>query len=411
MGRASIIEAYIQQLLAWEQPITVDARKAIARGLGITAGELAAIHLKIKNHLTRSRSHLAVGNLDSAIDELVQASNLDPVNEEVLDTLADLYYQRYQKESNLSDRQQTLLIAERCVELYPDNKPALGLLKRLKRTAGYQVVSRQQRPKIFAVIELFQQITDPSYLIWWTQSRLSGVHGLTAEAASRVPNPAHLVPRPNPSPSDRSKLAFFALYMAAASAVFVGVIRLSGFSNPTPNAIISNASFFNDKGAANPKAVDDLLSVPVFDPGPNIPVTFHHPGLFIEPRLSRLGEYDGADYYKLHGLLINDSGQEVRKLNLKLELLDGDGVAIATINKNTVSNYSIRPGETHPFELFHKITPDLIRVRVSVTDIEQVVDNTPYEPSIPNDFDVVEDTENPNGKLISRTQTTEKQVQ
>ncbi len=397
MGRASIIEAYIQQLLAWDQPITPSALKAIAQQFGITEGELAAIDLKVENHLTRSHNYLDIGNLNSAIDELVQASTLDPINVEVLSTLADLYYQRYQRESHLSDRQQTLLVAKRCVELYPNNKKALALLKRLKRTAGYQVVSRQQRPKIFAVIELLQQITDPGYVLWWTKNKLSGVHDLTAEAASRVPSP------PPPSPATTSKLTFFAMYMAAASLVFVGVSRVSGFSQPSPNAIISNASFFNDKGAANPEAVDDIASVPVFDPGPNIPVTFHHPGLFIEPRLSRLGEYDGADYYKLHGLVINDSGQEVRKLNLKLELLDGNGVAIATINQSTIGNSSIRPGDTQPFELFHKITPDLIRVRVSVTDIEQVVDNKPYDPPISDNYSLGSRLPS-SGELISRSE-------
>lgn len=384
MGRASIIEAYIQQLLAWDQPITPEALHAMAQELGITAGELAAIDLKVNNHLVCSRRHLNAGNLSSAIDELVQASNLAPVNNEVLNTLASLFYQRYQKENNLSDRQQTLLIAERCVELYPQDKSAQALLKRLNKAGGYQVVSRQQRPQVFTLIDQFQKITDPGDAIWWTQATLTHVYNLTARVTRQLPSPASLVPKPSPTTKD--KVSFFVGYMAVASLAFVGVSRLMGFSSPTPNAIISNANLFSREGAANPKTVDDLVSIPIFDPGPNIPVTFRHPGLFMEPRLSRLGEYDGADYYKFHGVLINDSGQEVRKLDLKVELLDGDGEAIATINQAAVSNNSIGPGGTHPFELFHKITPDLIRVRVSVIDIEQVVGNKPYEPPIPRDF-------------------------
>ena len=131
----------------------------------------------------------------------------------------------------------------------------------------------------------------------------------------------------------------------------IGVERLPFFSEAPPESIVS---------------------APVFDPGPNIPVSFQYPGLLIEPRLSRLGEYDGGNYYKLHGLVINDSGQEVRKLSLKVELLNGDGDAIATIDQVAVNNAIIRPGDTRAFQLFHKISPELIRTRVSVTDIEQV---------------------------------------
>ncbi|MEM6254679.1 MAG: hypothetical protein AAF821_17330 [Cyanobacteria bacterium P01_D01_bin.156] len=368
MGRASIIEAYIQQLLAWDQPITPDVLNTIAQELGITAGELAAIKLKVQNHLERSRSYRDVDNFNSAIDELVQASNLDPVNADVLNALAELYYQRYQKESNLLDRQQTRLIANRCVELYPNDKDALALLKRLKRKAGYHTGSRQQRPPIFALIDQFQQSTNPKHLLELAQATLVTVRNLASDTR-----------RPTVS-----KLAVLVGGMATVGVVFIGGNRLPGGVRPTPKAI--NSSFLSAKGAVDLDAVDDLLSVPVFDPGPNIPVTFQYPGLFLEPRLSRLGEYDGADYYKLHGLLINDSGQEVRKLDLKLELLDGDGVPIATINQTTISNNSIRPGDIQPFELFHKITPNLIQVRVSVTDIEQVVDNKPYNPPIPNNF-------------------------
>ena len=38
MGRASIIEAYIQRLLAWNKPITPAILKAIAAAMGITQG-------------------------------------------------------------------------------------------------------------------------------------------------------------------------------------------------------------------------------------------------------------------------------------------------------------------------------------------------------------------------------------
>ena len=54
--------------------------------------------------------------------------------------------------------------------------------------------------------------------------------------------------------------------------------------------------------------------------------------------------------------------------------MDGDGDPISTIQQVAITNTgtSIRPGATQSFNLFHKITPALISVRVSVVDIEQL---------------------------------------
>ncbi len=341
MGSASIIEAYIQQLIAWKQPITPAIVQAIAAGVGITQSELDAIDLEVQVYLTRGYDYIELGSLDKAIDAFTQALDLAPVNLEILSILADLYHQRYNLDSGTADRQQALSLAQRCLELRPNNRKAQALVRALERTTSSQEMSLQRKPNIFLLIGFLENIFSPEQISRRTKTKI-------ALLIVFLQQPIH---PPQPTQWAVPLLAMVTGGLAAVGMGVPGVEQLPFFSQAKSNTVVS---------------------APVFDPGPNIPVLFHHPGLLIEPRLSRLGEYDGGNYYKLHGLVINDSGQEVRKLSLKVELLNGDGDAIATIDQVAANNAIIRPGDTRAFQLFHRISPELIRVRVSVSDIEQV---------------------------------------
>lgn len=339
MGRASIIEAYIKQLLEWNQPISPSILKAIANEVGITKGELEAIHLKAQAHLTKAYDYLGLGYLDQAIAELTQAKDLDPVNLEILINLANAYKLRYNQDSNVADQQQALQMARRCVALKPYGKGAQALLRSLERTFGLQEVSTQTKPNIFILIGFLEDVFSRKKFSRRTRAKI-------ALLVLFLQKPVIL-----PTTTQWATTLFA---VVASGMVIAGATgRLPLFSR-----------------ASEPTNVES----PSFAPGPNIPVTFDHPGLLIEPKLSRLGQYKGEAYYKLHGVVINDSGQEVRKLHLTVELLNGDGDAISTINQIAITNNgdTIHPGATQPFNLFHKITPALISVRVSVNDIEQL---------------------------------------
>ncbi|MEM7794919.1 MAG: hypothetical protein AAF579_10770 [Cyanobacteria bacterium P01_C01_bin.118] len=343
MGRASIIEAYIQRLLEWNKPITPSILRAIAKEVGITKGELEAIKLKIQAHRRKAQDYIDLGLLDNAIEELTRVQELNPVHVKVLVTLANVYMQRYEQDSNIADRHQALWLAKRAVCLKPQRKEAQALLRSLERSFSSQEISTQTKPNIFILIGFLENIFSPKKFSRRTKTKIALLI-LFLQKPIALPTTTQWV------------TAFFAVVAAGLTTTSVGLMgadRLQLFANRTP---------------------DPELKIPDFDPGPNIPVTFSHPGLLIEPKLSRLGEYQGEPYYKFHGAVINDSGQEVRKLNLKVELLNGDGEPISTINQVTLTNSgsTIRPGAVQPFNLFHRITPALIRVHVSVTDIEQL---------------------------------------
>ncbi|MEO0736444.1 MAG: hypothetical protein AAFZ35_06515 [Cyanobacteria bacterium J06649_12] len=357
MARASIIEAYIQRLLAWNQPVTQSTLTTIATEVGITQGELDAINLKVEAHIARGLNYWEFDQLDSAIDELTQARALDPINLEVLHALADIYNLRYQQDSSLAYCKQSLLVAKRCLELKPNDKEALALVKELEPNVGSQPLSRQAKPNIFILIGFLENVLSPKKISRRTKTKI-------AVLILFLQQPVNL---PRIAISTTSAMAVLTAGVAAATVSLGGLEHLPGFAGP--DTVVSETGTTGKSG----DTVKTNTPANAFDPGPNIPVVFDHPGLLIEPRLSRLGEYEGEDYYKLHGIVINDSGQEVRKLKLKVELLDGDGVPISTIEQVAVTDNDviIWPGDTHSFNLFHKITPALISVRVSVTDIEQ----------------------------------------
>ncbi len=354
MGRASIIEAYIQRLLELKQPLTESILNAIAEEVGITSGELESINQQVQVHLTRGYNYTEVGDLDNAIRELTRAQSLNPVNLEVLNALANAYNQRYCQDIRPEDRQQALVMARRYLELNPNNREVLSLVKELEEFAGFQNLSLQAKPNIFILIGFLEN--------FFSLENVFKPEQITRRTKTRITLLLLFLQQP----IDASTVGWWMidkLFWGSGGAIVVGITAIS----------LSRLPVFSNPNVASESAL--VETAPDFDPGPNVPVAFNHPGLLIEPRLSRLGEYEGEPYYKLHGVVINDSGQDVRTLKLKVELLDGDGVTISTINQVAITSKGaiIRPGDTRAFELFHKITPALISVRVSVIDIEQVV--------------------------------------
>ena len=344
MDRDRIIEAYIQRMLAWEKPLNQDALVAISKEVGITPAEMHAIKRQAKAHFTRGKSYVESDYIDAAIDELVQAISLDPLNLDILHALANAYNLRYNRADDLADRQQALVVAKRCVELKPNDKEAQVLISFLEHTTE----NTQQK------------------LSQWT----------------------------------RQKLTVLAGGLATVGVGIMVVSRLPVFSappaplGPAPGTIVPGSAIYDtedtageddtDRGAiaaARAAAIDLVSDV-------DIPVMFDHPGLVLEARLSELGDYEDEVYYQLQGVFINASDQEFRKLLLNVEFLDRSDGAIAAKGNQAIgpSDASLRPGDTHAFSLIQKINPELVTVRLSVTDIEQAIARKTYVPPTPINY-------------------------
>ncbi len=358
MGRDRIIEAYIQRLLSWEQPMTQNTLAVIAEEVGITSTELEAITVQANSHLTRGRAYIEFGCLDDAIKELDHAASLEPLNLDVLHTLANTYNLRYNRTHEAADRQKALLIAKRCLELKPDDKEALVLISFLEHTPtkGKQKASK------------------------WT----------------------------------RQKIAVLAGGLVTAGLGTMGLSRLPMFSEPpapmgpVPGTIVPGSVIYasgddaedTTNSTASDAAIELLSDV-------DIPVVFDHPGLVMEARVSELGDYDDALYYQLQGVFINSSDQEFRNLVMNVEFLDRNGVAIATTEKKAISESDaiIRPGDTHAFNLLQKTTSELETIRLSVISLQQAPARRTYVPPTPINYswDQLE-PENISFELASRSE-------
>ncbi len=366
MDRDRIIEAYIQRMLAWEKPLNQDTVVTISKEVGITPAEMHAIKRQAKTHFIRGNSYVKADYIDKAIDELVQAVSFDPLNLDILHALANAYNQRYNRAEDPADKQQALLVAQRCLTLKPIDKEAQVLISFLEHTAE----NTQEK------------------LSQWT----------------------------------RQKLAVLAGGLATVGIGIVVVSRLPVFSaspallGPAPGTIVPGSAIYDtdstdgtdeaDQGpnaaAAARAAAFDLVS------DVDVPVIFDHPGLVLEARLSELGDYEDEVYYQLQGVFINASDQEFRKLLLNVEFLDRSDVAIATKGNQAIGprDASLRPGDTHAFSLIQKINSDLVTVRLSVTDIEQSIARKTYVPPTPINYswDALE-PETISFELASRSET------
>ncbi len=334
MGRDKIIETYVQRLLNWKEPITADSLSAIAQEVGLGPDDMAAVQQKAQDHFDRGRNYLDFDCLDEAIDELSQATALDPLNFEILQTLTYAYDQRYAKRKKAEDKQQAIALAKRCLEISPNNEEAVMLISALE----HEAVSRQRILWLgLAAVLLFGGFKLVTDII----VKRSEVEQLTQEITLANPDGQTAV-KPD-----------------------VSAPEATGDTDIAP----------------------DTAAQPERSIGIEIPIIFEQPGLTLEPRLSRLDNYEESSYYTLQGVFLNESTQEIDTLRVQVDYLDKDGVAIATDSKNAIdsSDATVRPGDYHAVDLVQKVTPDLSTVRLSVITIEESLE-LDYTPSIPIDY-------------------------
>lgn len=313
MGRDRIIEQYIQRLLEWEDPVTAETLSALAAEAGLGPEELAAVQKKAQEHLERGRNYLDFDRLDDAIDELTQATTLDPLNFESLQSLTYAYDQRYGKQKHPADKEQAIALAKRCLELKPSDEDAVILISSLEQ----DVNGRHRLLWLGLAIGVIAIGFKPVMDIITTRSEVAQLtQAIDPEAPAAVPAPTN--------------------------------------------------------SAADTSAAD-------------IPIQFEQPGLTLDPRQSRLDNYEDASYYTLQAVLLNTSDQEIDALQLQIEYLDDAGNAIATDSKDAIAdnNATVRPGDHHAFDLIQKTTPDLASIRLSVTTLDQVPAPETYAAATP----------------------------
>lgn len=197
MEQDSIIDTYIQRLNQ-EKPTTADTLTALAQEIGLGPDDLAAVQQKAHDHLELGRNYLDFDALDEAIDELTQATTLDPLSFEGFQHLAYAYDQRYGKQKNETDKKQAIAAAKRCRELSPSDEDAVILISSLE----HEVDGRQRFMWIGLLLIIVAGAAIPIAGFLSTQSE---VKQLTEDVTQEIE--LNALPEPADATDDASDLA------------------------------------------------------------------------------------------------------------------------------------------------------------------------------------------------------------
>ncbi|MEL7508108.1 MAG: hypothetical protein AAFN42_12315 [Cyanobacteria bacterium J06554_1] len=323
------IETYIERLLAWKEPITAQTLDELATEIGLSPDDIAAIHKQAQDHLSRGKNYLGFDCFDEAIEELTQAASLDPLNLEILQTLAAAHEGRYQKNKKTADKTAAIQTAKRCLGVAPDDVTATKLIASL------------ETPKKFPLKSVIGGLG--------TLLLVVGVYG--------------------------SKPIIKLLFSSSNSLPPIDIEldipeRDLNLDDILPDSSVNSAPQAAETTTDTPSTALGSDNTPEVD----IPVIFEQPGLTIEPRLSRLSNYDDSSFYKLQGVLVNESDQEIDSLRLQVDYLDKAGNVLLSDSTMALDTHEgmMRPGDHHAFDLIKKINPTLTQVRLSVTTIDQL---------------------------------------
>lgn len=314
-----IIETYVQRLLAWEAPLTSETLTSLATDVGLSEADIEAVERQAQAHLARGRNYLSVDCLDDAIEELTQATTLSPLNLDAIHSLSEAYSQRYQAKKSSKDKAKSIALAKRALEIQPSDQKAAATIKSLEPQPSW-LSPQQVGANVLKFAIAASVISGVGFLVWWP------IHAL--ESGSNAVT----------SPSSSSSLERAAESPSASAAAEV-----------------------------------------------DIPVEFEAAGLTVEARLSRLKNYEKKSFYELQAVLINDGQQEIDALRLKVEYFDANGTVIAADDVEAVreSGATLRPGDQSAFKLLEEITPQLAKLRLSMTTIDQLPASESYAEPAP----------------------------
>ena len=351
------IETYIERLLAWKEPITAQTLDQLATESGLSPDDMAAIHKQAQDHLSRGKNYIGFDCFDEAIEELTQAASLDPLNLEILQTLAAAHEGRYQKNKKTADKTAAIHTAKRCLDVAPDDVTATKLIASLdtpKKSPFKRVLGGVGT--LLLVVGVYG--SKPIIKLLFSGSNSSPPIDIELDIPQRDFNLDDILP--------------------------------DSATNSAPQA----AETTTDTPSSDNNAPENAPEV-------DIPIIFEQPGLTIEPRLSRLSNYDDSSFYKLQGVLVNESDQEIDSLRLQVDYLDKAGNVLLSDSTMALDTHEgmMRPGDHHAFDLIKQINPAFTQLRLSVTTVDQLPAPASYPAAQSLDYTLPSSNQRPGIKF------------
>ncbi|MDB9314150.1 hypothetical protein PN462_13645 [Spirulina sp. CS-785/01] len=136
----------------------------------------------------------------------------------------------------------------------------------------------------------------------------------------------------------------------------------------------------------SPESLKESSSLVVTDTDEDaIPIRFREANLLLEVPQSRLNVYADAAFYKMQGILVNESQEELAEIEAKVRFLDNQGEMMAEETQMILrrSHAPLRPTDRHAFSLIKAVPPTLAQVEIDFNILEQFPAARAYESSQP----------------------------
>ncbi|MEM8605171.1 MAG: hypothetical protein AAGF24_15225 [Cyanobacteria bacterium P01_H01_bin.121] len=379
LDQNEILAQYVQRLSELGQATQTSALptqadlEAIALELGISAETVQKARQLAHEQLMAGIRHNQQQQWEQALKALQQSLELHPINLDTLHQLALAYQGRYQETRQQRDREQAQQYLKQCLQLQPDWQPAQQLLNELEQQLDQALVSDSGASNLAESNRSPLQPQNRRYLpLVLGGSSLALISGIalfvsffTVRQSPNSPsvvqvNPIQVEPEaPATAQADAESLATTTSDSAS---------EVQSFTPSTP-------------------ATGNEQDIPI-ERGANLTAA----GLDLEVRQSRLQKFNPDSFYNLTALLVNNSDQELQKVNLVLELLNASGEVLSRPPLKALDTFhpSLRPGDRYPFATTLRTTASVAQARLTSELVDGLPAANQYDPGtvVPIDWGV-----------------------
>lgn len=279
---------------------------AIAKDLGMSDADLAAVADVAAAHMARADGYRAHGRLDDAIVELDHAVDLQPRSVAALFALADALGARANANGNDVDRARARALAKAVLDVDPGHQPSFALLNALDGKKKKPM----RGPRFFvAVAAAVGAVFAPFAIV-----------GAVILSRDHVPPIEKRKPRGTP--------------VALPVSTDVDVDHTGKFDLPLT-------------------LIDDANSQ----------------GLRLEVRSAVLSRYPDSAFFEVRALVHNDKDALVSEVDWRLDLVDKDGVVVTTQKTSAPASHeaALRKGDSAPLDLLVPTTSKATAARLTAT--------------------------------------------
>ncbi len=335
-NQESTLSTYLKRVMALKEERrrtpSEEELKSVARELGLSDEDLAAIDQAAEDHAVRGQGYNEHGRYGDAITELDEAVGVAPRRVEWLHSLAQAHLGRWHEDRAPADRDRAETLARECLEIDPHHSASYEVLNGLDASPSATEPARRTAVvlSLFALAMLLTVVIAAMFL--WNSKEDAGTPAADAPAVSAVNAPPPMLSEPS----------------------------------------------------ANQAAARELEIPATLDPGTTGVV------LGLDVRLSRLVSYStGKSFFTLNAILANRGATELDKLGMRLDLLDDAVTVIASHSFDALNKAApvLRPGDAQALHQLKETRETVRAARLVVEIVEQNPAANSYAAAAPLDVE------------------------